>query len=300
MRVEARAVSKRFGRVQALRGLDFQVPGGRRLALVGPNGSGKSTLLRVLLGLLSFDGEVTLDGVSPREDRLEAARRVAYVPQVAPGLAAPVRELVRVLAGARGVAPDEVGKCASRLGLDLEGIAERPLRGLSGGMRQKLMVALAFASGADLLLLDEPTGSLDARSRERFFALFAEAARGATVILCSHRLEEVRQLVDHVLLLEEGSIAWDGPAPDFLAASTTGTVEVRATGDAAARWLTARGFLRGAGDWWLRTVTLSEKLALLPEIARELGPVVQDLSVRDVEALEVGGGGPQRDPEGRP
>jgi ABC-2 type transport system ATP-binding protein len=287
VRIEVDALSKRFGRVVALDRLSFAVSSGQRVALIGPNGSGKSTLNRVLLGLLSFEGEVRLDGRSPLDERARVARRVAYVPQVAPNLTVPVRELVAALAALREMRVEAVRKLAGELGLDLDGVARRPFRALSGGMRQKLLIALALAADVSLLVLDEPTGSLDARTRERFFALFERQVPDATVVLCSHRLEEVRQLVDHVILLEEGRLSYDGPAAAFLESSATSLVEVRVEGEAAAGWLAARGFRRGTADWWMRTVGHAEKLALLPELAIELRGALRDVNVRDLESLEI-------------
>lgn len=289
MQIEAVGLSKRFGEVTALRDLCFSVPSGRRVALVGPNGSGKSTLNRVLLGLLRFDGEVRVGGASPLDRPTALARRIAYVPQMAPGLSVPVRELLWAVSRLRGIPAEDFGKVGARLGLDLSDLAPRPFRSLSGGMRQKLLIAIALAARPALLVLDEPTGSLDARSRERFIPLFDELVGDATVVLCSHRLEEVRQLVDHVLVLDEGRLVYDGAATDFLGATTTSILEVRAEGDAAARWLLDRGFRRGAGGWWLRTVSPSDKLRLLPEVASALGGALLDLNVHDLEALEIGG-----------
>ncbi len=291
MQVEARDLTRRFGSVTALDGVGFTIPCGRRVALVGPNGSGKSTLNRVLMGLLRFEGAVSVGGFSPLEDRLDVSRRIAYVPQIAPNLGVPVFELVRALGGLRGVAPADVAKPALRLGLDLEAVARRPLRGLSGGMKQKLLLALALAAPAALLILDEPTGSLDAWSRDRFFELFAERSAGATVILCSHRLEEVRQLVDHVLLLDEGRLVYDGRVDEFLDSAARSVIEVRVEGAAAEAWLAGRGFRRGAGGWWLRNATPPEKRALISEIGRSLGASLRDLNARDLEALEIGGSG---------
>ena len=119
MRVEVAGLSRRFGGVTALDDVSFALPPGRRVALVGPNGSGKSTLNRVLVGLLAYEGSVLLDGASPRERSSEFARRVAYLPQVAPQLGAPVSELVRAVTTLRGVSPDAVGVRAAALGLDL-------------------------------------------------------------------------------------------------------------------------------------------------------------------------------------
>lgn len=292
MRVEVAGLTKRFGDLVALRDVSFALRSGGRTALVGPNGSGKSTLNRVVMGLLSFEGEVRVEGFSAREERVGIARRMAYVPQIAPSLAVPAGELVRALASVREIAPARVAGIAARLGLALDEIAPRPFRSLSGGMKQKLLIALALAVEARLLILDEPTGSLDARTRERFFPLFDELAGDATVILCSHRLEEVRHLADHVLLLDEGRLVYDGVAAPILDASTTSLVEVRAEGEAAERWLVQRGFRRGSGAWWVRAATPREKLALLPELVHALDGTLRDFSVRELDSLELGASRP--------
>ena len=286
MRVEARGVTRRFGRLVALRDVSFVLPPGRRLALVGPNGSGKSTLNRAILGLLACDGEILLDGAR----RSEAARRIAYVPQSAPQLAAPVGELLRAVVRLRGMQADGLEKACRKLGLEVGPLRGRPFRSLSGGMKQKLLIALALASQASLLVLDEPTGSLDAPSRDRFFRLFERVDRRTSVILCSHRLEEVRQLVDEVLLLEEGRVRHHGPLGAFLAAAATCLVELRVEGDAGAAWCEVRGFHPAGGGWWSRTLGHEAKRALVAEISAGRGPRLLDLRARDLEALDLGSG----------
>lgn len=204
MRVELKNVRKSFGSVIALRGVTFELPHGSRAALYGPNGSGKSTLLRAILGMISCEGEVLLDGRSVFRDRAEIAERLAYVPQIAPRISAPVRDLVRATASARAIDPASISSYASRLGLDLDPIASRAFRDLSGGMKQKLLIALAFASPATLLVLDEPTASLDPPSREAFEALFEERAAGCTVLICSHLDADLNRFAERKLWLREG------------------------------------------------------------------------------------------------
>lgn len=287
MQIEIRGLSRSFGDIAALRDLHCTIPHGRRVALVGPNGSGKSTLNRVLLGLLRFEGEVRIDGASPLEENRENARRIAYVPQVAPSLAVAVGPLIEALAGIRGVPVERVAALASELGLDVAACAKRPFRSLSGGMKQKVLLALALSAEARLLVLDEPTGSLDARTRERFFELCEERVKDATLLLCSHRLEEVRHLVDHVLVLDAGQLVYDGAADAFLEASTTGLLEVRVEGEMAERWLASRGFSRRSAGWWTRVVDRAEKRALLTELVSELGFAIRDVNARDLERLEL-------------
>lgn len=209
MRIELNKVGKRFGAQQVLCGIDLSVSHGTRLALVGPNGSGKSTLLRAVMGMLRVEGEVRLDGLCPFSERRSIAQKLAYVPQVAPQLGATVHEVVRTVSELRGLSAERIGVMADRVELALPPLAGKSFRSLSGGMKQKLLVALAFASDASLYILDEPTASLDTASRARFERLLDEVAGDATVVLCSHRIDEVARLSSRVIELADGRIARD-------------------------------------------------------------------------------------------
>ncbi|HEU4418937.1 MAG TPA: ABC transporter ATP-binding protein [Planctomycetota bacterium] len=285
MHVELRKLGKRFGKVEALRSVSLLFPTGSRTALIGPNGSGKSTLVRALLGMLAVDGEVLFDG-RVHEDRHELAPRIAYVPQIAPRLAAPVRDVVRAVAGLRGQSWDAVAQVAAVLGLDLVALARRPFRALSGGQRQKVLAAMALASGAELLLLDEPTASMDPTSRGAFFRLVEGLPESVTVLLCSHRLDEIRRLVDRVVVLAEGSVAWQGSAASYLDDHAEAVVEVLIEGAAADAWLVQRGFARGAGGWWSMSLSVHERARLLSELGRNLNGCLRDVMARDVERLQ--------------
>lgn len=286
MRVELQAVGKRFGRVAALADVTLELPAGSRTALIGPNGSGKSTLVRVLMGMLAATGSVRFDGDVVGDDRRALATRIAYVPQIAPRLAAPVRDVVLAAAGLRGRAFADVEAPARELGLDLAELAKRPFRALSGGQRQKILAALALSAGAELLLLDEPTASMDPQSRMAFFRLVERLPASTTVLLCSHRLEEIRRLVDRVVVMAEGSVAFQGDAATWLGEHAEAVVEVRAIAERAVAWLGERGFVPGTGGWWSRSVAVGERARLVGELGRSLNGEVLDVTVRDVERLQ--------------
>ncbi len=284
MDVELRAIGKRFGRVQALRDVSIALPAGSRTALIGPNGSGKSTLVRVLMGALTSTGEVRCDGEVVPEERAALARRIAYVPQIAPRFAAPVRDVVRAVTALRDRGTADAARIAAQLGIDLDELARRPFRALSGGQRQKVLAALALASGAELLVLDEPTASMDPKSRATFFAEVELLPATTTVVLCSHRLDEIRRLVDRVVVLQDGALAWQGDTDSYLDEHAEAIVEVRA--DDADDWLLARGFARGAGGWWNRAVPVGERARVLADLGRNLNGQVRDIVARDVERLQ--------------
>src|SRR5436190_7292466 len=286
MRIETAKLARSFGPTKALAGVDLAIPSGRRVGLVGPNGSGKSTLIRILMGLLQHEGEVRIDGFDPLVDRVRLAPALAYVPQVAPAFAAPTGELVAAVCGLRRVDPRRVETPAKALGLDLATLAGTPFRTLSGGMKQKLLIAVALAAEARLLILDEPTASLDARSRDRCLRLLSDLPRETTVVLCSHRLEEMRHLIDHVVSLEEGTVRFQGAASEFLGLRALAVITAHAQ-HGSAPWLRRLGFREGATGWFEKTVDHGEKLRLLPDLSDELGAGLLNLHVRDLDHVDL-------------
>jgi ABC-2 type transport system ATP-binding protein len=285
MRIELTDVRRSFGRVAALQGITAAVPSGARVALIGPNGSGKSTLLRILLGMVACEGEVRIDGLSPFAERARLAERLAYVPQVAPRIAVPVRELVQAIARVRRLDAARIAAAAAALHLDLDAVAARQLRDCSGGMRQKLLIALALATDASLFVLDEPTASLDAEGRQDFFRLINAIPAAATVVLCSHRLDELRQLTSHVWALRDGRLDFSGATDDYLQAAAVSVVDVRLVPDATGAALRARGFEPGANRWWRRVLPQRQKLAVVRDLAVSLNGSVENVLVRDLETL---------------
>lgn len=286
MKIELENVGKRFGSVRALGEVTVTVPSGGRVGLVGPNGSGKSTLTRLLMGVLRGEGVVRIGGLSPYRDRVRLAARMAYVPQTPPTLGASVGELVRAISDVRGLPTDAVAIVARRLELDLTTVRRRAFRDLSGGMKQKLLIALAMASRAELLIMDEPTAGLDVGARRRFFELFEDLPAETTLLLCSHRFEELQHLIDRVLALREGRLAYEGTLEDFLAQRGTSILEVRASHAERTRWLAAEGYQSSGAGWWSKRVARADKEAEIGRLARELKGDLGDLLVRDVETVE--------------
>ncbi len=286
MRVEGMGVSKRFGPIEALRGLDFVIPAGGRVGLIGPNASGKSTLIRALLGLVRVEGKVLLDGSETRDHRL--AERIAYVPQIAPKFSATVGDVIRAITRVRELPASDVVACGEQLGIDLGQLSAQSFRSLSGGAKQKTLIALALCANPALLVLDEPTASLDTASRGDFFRLLQARSTASTMILCSHRLEEIRSLVDHVMVLEEGRLAYFGPTEAYLDHITLSTIEVQVSDAQYDAALLGFGFERGVSGWWRRTATRPDKLRLLEKLPKALRGGLINIIVRDAEAVQLG------------
>jgi len=206
-------MTKRFGKVVAVNNVSFHAHAGEALALWGHNGAGKTTILRCLLGVMPFEGSAKVGGVDVRREGRLARTRVGFVPQdVNFYHHLSVRESLTLFRRIRGVGRDRSDELLGQLGL--EEYANKRVRELSGGVRQRLALAVALLSSPPILFMDEPTSNLDETSRGKFFSFLAkQKENGTTIVFSSHRMEEVSSLADRVLILEAGSIVSEY-APD--------------------------------------------------------------------------------------
>jgi len=205
MIIEAHNLSLRLGERQILDRVSFGVERGESLALVGPNGSGKTSILRCLLGLLPFQGTVTIDGHDAVREPVAARTAVSYVAQRPSFGDMGAREVLAFTAKLRRIASSRIDEVLSEVALTEH--AGTRVRTFSGGMQQRLSLALALLADAPVLLFDEPSASLDRQGQETFVAIVQRLrAAGRSIVLASHRPEEVDLLTDRILLLEEGRL----------------------------------------------------------------------------------------------
>ena len=203
--IRVESLTKSYGPVTAVRDLTFAVARGETFALVGPNGAGKTTTLKVLLGLTRPDsGQVTIGPDTLRPDDPRARHALGYVPQrVAFPPGRTVRDVLGFFAELRGLGREAVDRALGRVGL--AALAERRASTLSGGYTQRLSLAQALLGDPSLLVLDEPTASLDPEATWEFRSLVEQLrAEGITVLLSSHLLSEVERVADRVMILVDG------------------------------------------------------------------------------------------------
>ena len=220
-----RGVSKHFGPVTALDGLDLEIARGRTVALLGPNGAGKSTTVGMLMGLSPPDaGQVRVGGRAPRA--AVAAGGIAAMLQdcgLMPGVT--VGELIEL--GRRSYPrPLDVGRALELAGLS--GLGRRRVDRLSGGQVQRAKFALVAVADPEVMLLDEATRALDVQGRREFWAAMrAYASTGRTVVFATHYLDEVEENADRVVMMKRGRIVADGTPAEIRADAGGATVRFR-------------------------------------------------------------------------
>lgn len=205
--VEARSLTKAYGKVTGVADVNLTIAAGEVMALVGANGAGKTTLMRTLLDLIRpTSGSITVFGHSTTRESVQARHLCSYLPGdfVIPPRLTGYQAIRRYSFTRSGMHPGRIDELAARLDVDLS----RRVGDLSKGNRQKIGLVLAFAPAARLVVLDEPTSGLDPLLQRTFATLVSEAVgRGSTVLLSSHVMSEVQQIADRVILLRNGSVA---------------------------------------------------------------------------------------------
>jgi ABC-2 type transport system ATP-binding protein len=274
--VRARGITKCFGEIVALDGVDLDVPAGQIHGLVGPNGAGKTTLLGLLLRLAVPD-QGHLD-IAPDE-----VAGFVDGPGLYPSLTA--RQNLAALARLRGDPGGSVPEVLAQVGL--AEVADEKANGFSLGMRQRLGLAAALLTRPRLLVLDEPSNGLDpAGKRDVHDVLTSLAAGGAAVILSSHRMDDVEALCSEVTILNLGRVVFSGPLSKLAAENRELDYRLATSDPAAAREIAAKTpgvLLRGnAGALVVRapTAALDDLVIRLVQggiALRELSPVVSPL-----------------------
>ncbi len=217
--VELRGVTKRFGAVEALKGIDLDIAQGEVLALLGPNGAGKTTAIGMMLGLRRpTAGTAKLFGLDPG-DRRSRSRCGVMLQESGVNQALSVSELVNLF---RAYYPNPMPAERAIALAGLEPETKRPVTKLSGGQKQRLYYALAVAGDPEVMFLDEPTVGMDVESRRTFLDSIKDfAAGGRTVVLTTHYLEEADELAERVVVVDRGVIVADG-TPNFIKSKVAG------------------------------------------------------------------------------
>jgi len=215
--IEFRDVHKRFGELQALAGIDLDVQKGEFFGLLGPNGAGKTTLISILAGLVRADrGIARVMGHDVRSDYRAARRSLGVVPQELvfdPFFS--VRETLRIQSGYFGLRDNGAWIDEVMQHLDLAAKADVNMRALSGGMKRRVLIAQALVHKPPVIVLDEPTASMDAETEAQIFDHFRSLTENRISILISHRFSTVRH-ADAIVVLDEGQVIEQGTHDELM------------------------------------------------------------------------------------
>lgn len=206
--ITAKNLSKHYGKTVALNQVSFAIQPGESVALWGANGAGKTTTLRCLLGVQGFSGELTVNGIDVRRSGKAARAAIGYVPQEAIFYDMRVTETLHFYARLKRAVPERIQSVLEQV--QLTDHAEKRVSMLSGGMKQRLALAVALLADPPILVLDEPTANLDVKAQRDFVhAIQTLNQAGKTIVFSSHRLDEVIALASRVLVLADGRLTLD-------------------------------------------------------------------------------------------
>ena len=285
--VDAVNVTKQYGDFKALDNLSLQVERGGVWALLGPNGAGKTTFLKCLLGLKEFSGEIKIDGYNIKNDPKKAKNQIGYVPQH-PSLynEMTVQESLRYFGDMRDVKRSRLRELLEFVGLELW--ARQPVGALSGGMQQRLMLAIALLSDPPILLLDEPTANLDVNRQVEFRNLIGLLVKeGKTVILTTHLLGDVDHIAEKIMLLNKGQLVVKSSVSDlFKQLDLTSQMFVEITDTAKEQDAISALEKAGANDiqvkgsWFEMRIDPSKKISVIDNL-REKDCTIKDFKIEE-------------------
>ncbi len=210
MLVDARGINKSFLGSKVLDDVSLQIESGDRIALMGPNGAGKTTLVRALLGFYHIDsGSLSVLGHDPLKKRVEVLKHISFIPQLPPPVRLSIEELINFIGKTSDLDPENIIKEAAKMDLDLHTQRSKPFYKLSGGMKQKLLIAIALSRHSDLLIFDEPTANLDPKGREQFYQLLSAIPKERSTLFITHRLDEIKTLTNRMVYMDLGKVVED-------------------------------------------------------------------------------------------
>src|SRR5512144_820076 len=235
--IRTEGLSKSFGEIHALKSLDLRVPQKSIFAFLGPNGAGKTTTIKLLLGLLRpSHGSGSILGMDIGRDSVDIRARIGYLPQDPRFYEhMTARQTLEYTAGFFYTGPQSaidkrVNEMLELVGL--EGKADRPIRGFSGGERQRLGIAQAEVNYPDLLILDEPAANLDPQGRRDVLEVMIRIRKYATIFYCTHILDDVQRVSDQVAIVNQGELVTQTSIEDLLTGTGDVIFTVTLTGDA--------------------------------------------------------------------
>jgi ABC-2 type transport system ATP-binding protein len=208
--IEVKNLTKTFAKQVSLDNVSLQIGSDEKVIVMGQNGAGKTTLVRTILGeYIPTSGSVSIMGNDPFTKREQALQNIGFVPQLPPPIKFSVGELIRYAQISSNAQKADVVAFCKKMDLDITSHMNKLFFKLSGGMKQKLLIAIALAKNPSIFIFDEPTANLDPKGRDNFYALLQEFEKDKLMIFISHRLEEVGHIVTRKVEMDLGKVIID-------------------------------------------------------------------------------------------
>jgi ABC-2 type transport system ATP-binding protein len=208
--IEIKNLSKKFEKTLSLDNVTLDFNKGDAVALMGANGAGKTTLIRSILGYYHpSSGSVLVKGLDPIKARTEVLKHVSFVPQLPPPIKLSLGELIYYVCQSSGVEEARIYHYANEMKLDIKANLGKSFFKLSGGMKQKLLIAISLAKESEIVIYDEPTANLDPKARDDFYALIQESKKEKLTLFVTHRIEEVESIVNREIYMDLGKVVSD-------------------------------------------------------------------------------------------
>ena len=208
--IKIKNLTKKFGKNISLDNVNIEFNKSDYIALMGANGAGKTTLVRSILGYYHPDsGSVEINGLDPIKDRVKVLENISFVPQLPPPIKLSISELMAYVSKSTGVDKGQIEHFANEMKLDIKANINKSFFTLSGGMKQKLLIAISLARESDIIIYDEPTANLDPKARDDFYRLLQDNQEDKTLLFITHRLEEVQDIVNREVYMDLGKIVSD-------------------------------------------------------------------------------------------
>ncbi len=208
--IEVNNLTKKFGSHVSLDNVSCQFNKNDYIALMGANGAGKTTLIRSILGYYHPNsGDVSINGLDPIKQRVKVLENISFVPQLPPPIKLSITELLQYISVSAKVDRELIIHYANEMKLDIKSNMNKSFFKLSGGMKQKLLIAISLAKKSDIIIYDEPTANLDPKARDDFYRLLKQNEEDKVLLFVTHRVEEVKEIVNRQVYMDLGKIVSD-------------------------------------------------------------------------------------------
>ena len=208
--IEVKNLTKNFSSHISLDNVNIEFKKNEYIALMGPNGAGKTTLIRSILGYYHPNsGEVLINGLNPIKDRVKVLEHISFVPQLPPPIKLSLNELMQYIQASSNVDKELIMHYANEMKLDITANLNKSFFKLSGGMKQKMLIAISLAKKSNIIIYDEPTANLDPKARDDFYRLLEQNEDDKVLLFVTHRLDEIKDIVNRQVYMDLGKIISD-------------------------------------------------------------------------------------------